>query len=83
MNKILVTYATNSGSTAEVAQVIAEELGKNSAKVEVRQIDEATTIEEFVSQIIPWLLLAIYSVWLILRTQKLAKKKPSPVHIEG
>jgi len=49
MNKILVTYATNSGSTAEVAQVIAEELGKNSAKVEVRQIDEATTIEEFVS----------------------------------
>lgn len=44
MKKILVTYATNAGSTAEVAQVIAEELGKNSARVEVRQINEVKTV---------------------------------------
>jgi menaquinone-dependent protoporphyrinogen oxidase len=47
MKKILVTYATNSGSTAEVAQVIAEELGKNSAKVEIRQINDVKTVDGY------------------------------------
>jgi flavodoxin len=31
MNKILVTYATNAGSTAKVAQAVADELAKNAA----------------------------------------------------
>ena len=47
MKKILVTYATNSGSTAEVAQAIAEELGKNSARVEVRQINDVKTVDGY------------------------------------
>jgi menaquinone-dependent protoporphyrinogen oxidase len=47
MKKILVTYATNAGSTAEVAQVIAEELGKNSAKVEVHQINDVKTVNGY------------------------------------
>lgn len=32
------------------------------------------TTEEIIGQILPWLLLAIYSSWLILRTQKQAQK---------
>ena len=47
MKKILVTFATNSGSTAEVAQAIAEELGKNSATVEVRQISDVKTVDGY------------------------------------
>jgi menaquinone-dependent protoporphyrinogen oxidase len=42
-----VIYATNAGSTAEVAQVIAKELGKNTAKVEVRQINDVKTVDGY------------------------------------
>jgi secreted Zn-dependent insulinase-like peptidase len=35
MNKILVTYATNSGSTAEVAKAVMEEIQKSGAQVEL------------------------------------------------
>ncbi len=47
MKKILVTYATNAGSTAEIAQVIAEELGKNSATVDVRQINDVKSVNGY------------------------------------
>jgi menaquinone-dependent protoporphyrinogen oxidase len=38
MNKVLVTYATNSGSTAEVAKAVMEELQKSGAQVDLLPI---------------------------------------------
>ena len=45
--KILVAYATNAGSTATVAQTIAEELGKDGTLVEVRQVEEVTSVSPY------------------------------------
>ncbi len=45
--KILIAFATNSGSTERVAQTIAEELGKAGAQVEVRKIEQATNLETY------------------------------------
>jgi menaquinone-dependent protoporphyrinogen oxidase len=47
MKKILVAYATNSGSTAEVAHMIAEELQESGDKVGVRQVGEAGGLEVY------------------------------------
>lgn len=40
MNKILVAYATMAGSTAEVAKVVGEELGKGGWQVDVLPVGE-------------------------------------------
>jgi menaquinone-dependent protoporphyrinogen oxidase len=42
--RVLVTYATNSGSTAEVAQAVGERLGQNGTPVDVRPIKEVTDV---------------------------------------
>jgi menaquinone-dependent protoporphyrinogen IX oxidase len=41
MNKILITYATNAGSVAKVAQTVADELAK-TAQVDVLPFEKAT-----------------------------------------
>jgi menaquinone-dependent protoporphyrinogen IX oxidase len=46
MKKILVTYATNAGSTAKVAQAVANELAK-TAQVDVLPLEKATALEEY------------------------------------
>jgi len=47
MNKILVTYATNSGSTAEVARAITEELRKTGAQAELLPIGEVRELGSY------------------------------------
>lgn len=45
--KILVTYASKCGSTAEVAQKVGQILGQSGAVVEVRAAHEVKTIEDY------------------------------------
>jgi menaquinone-dependent protoporphyrinogen oxidase len=47
MNKILVTYATNSGSTAEVAKTVMEEIQKSGAQVELLPIAEVRELATY------------------------------------
>lgn len=52
MNKILVAYTTNSGTTEEVAQAIGEELGKRGNPVDVRRLEEVTSLEGYQAVVI-------------------------------
>lgn len=45
--KILVAYATNAGSTVEVADAIREELASQGATVEVRPVREVDSVESY------------------------------------
>ncbi len=47
MSKILVAYSTNSGSTAEVAQVVADELIQSGHVAEVQPITEIKDVSGF------------------------------------
>ena len=51
--KILIAYATNAGTTAEVAQAIGEEITKTTLlQVDVKLIDEVTTFEPYSAAVI-------------------------------
>jgi menaquinone-dependent protoporphyrinogen oxidase len=41
---ILIVYTTNAGSTAEVAEMIAEEIGQAGDQVDVRRIEEVNSV---------------------------------------
>jgi menaquinone-dependent protoporphyrinogen oxidase len=43
----LITYATNAGSTAEVAEAIRETLAQSGAEVDVRRVDEVDSVEGY------------------------------------
>lgn len=45
--KLLVTYASKYGSTAEIAEVIGKELQKRNREVEVRPVDEVGSLDEY------------------------------------
>jgi len=47
MNKILVTYATMAGSTAEVAQVVGEEIARSGLLVDVLPIGEVSDLASY------------------------------------
>jgi menaquinone-dependent protoporphyrinogen oxidase len=47
MKKILIAYATMAGSTAEVARVIGEEIGKNGFQVEVLPLDQVKDLQAY------------------------------------
>jgi menaquinone-dependent protoporphyrinogen oxidase len=50
--KILVAYATDSGSTADVAKIIGEELIKSGATVEVLPVEQVSSLEGFSAAVI-------------------------------
>ena len=52
MNKILVTYATNAGTTAEVAKAVMEELQKSGSQVDILPIAEVKDIESYSSVVL-------------------------------
>jgi len=45
--KLLVTYASKYGSTAEIAEVIGEELNKRHYEVEVKSVDDVNSLLEY------------------------------------
>ncbi|HLA97916.1 MAG TPA: flavodoxin domain-containing protein, partial [Anaerolineales bacterium] len=47
MKKILVTYATMAGSTAEVAQVVGEEIARSGAQVDVLPLTKVKGLEAY------------------------------------
>ena len=47
MNKILVAYATMAGSTAEVAQVVGEEIAKSGLQVDVLPLADVKELEPY------------------------------------
>ncbi len=47
MSKILVAYATMAGSTAEVAQVIGEEIAKGGLQVDILPLGEVKDLEAY------------------------------------
>jgi menaquinone-dependent protoporphyrinogen oxidase len=47
MNKILVTYATNSGSTLEVAKAVLEEIQKSGVQAELAPVAEVTDLSAY------------------------------------
>lgn len=46
-NKVLVAYTTNSGSTQQVAEAVAGELGKTGAAVEVCRLEEVGDLSPY------------------------------------
>jgi menaquinone-dependent protoporphyrinogen IX oxidase len=52
MNSVLVVYTTNSGSTEEVARVIAEELGAGGIQVDVRRLEEVTDLDSYATVVV-------------------------------
>jgi len=47
MNRILVTYATLSGTTVDVARAVADELGKCSFQVDVQSIENVHNLDSY------------------------------------
>ena len=47
MKRILVTYATMAGSTAEVAQTVGEEIAKSGYKVDIIPLNEIKSFEAY------------------------------------
>ena len=47
MNKALVAYTTNSGSTEDIARKVAEELSKKGAQVDLTRLEQVTDLSNY------------------------------------
>lgn len=47
MKKVLIAYATNAGTTAEVARAVGEEIQKNGSPVDVLPVDQVDSLEGY------------------------------------
>src|SRR5512143_284898 len=47
MSHILVTYATSSGTTVDVARAVAEEIAKSGSQVDVQPIDAVASLDGY------------------------------------
>jgi menaquinone-dependent protoporphyrinogen oxidase len=47
VSKVLIVYSTNSGSTGEVADAVAEELKQNGHTAEVKKIQDVTSVDGY------------------------------------
>ena len=47
MKKVLIAYATRSGTTAEVARTIGEEIEKTGTQVDVLSVDKVNGLESY------------------------------------
>jgi menaquinone-dependent protoporphyrinogen IX oxidase len=52
MDKILVAYTTNSGSTEDVARLIAEELGKDGAAIDLLRLEDVSDLKPYSAAVI-------------------------------
>lgn len=52
MNTILVTYATNSSTTTDVARAIGEEMQKSGAQVDVLPLENVTSLDSYTTVVI-------------------------------
>lgn len=52
MKRILVAYATMAGSTAEVAEVVAEEIARNGWQVEVLPVNEVQDLDAYAGVVV-------------------------------
>jgi menaquinone-dependent protoporphyrinogen IX oxidase len=50
--RILIAYTTNAGSTAEVARMIGEELGKDGTQVDVRRLEEVQSLDPYTAVVV-------------------------------
>lgn len=50
--KVLVAYTTNAGTTADVAQAVGEELGRDGAQVDVCRLEEVTSLERYAAVVV-------------------------------
>lgn len=52
MKKVLVTYATNAGSTSKVAEAVAAEISKTGSSVEVLPLEKVTTLDGYAAVVV-------------------------------
>ena len=50
--RILIAYTTNAGSTADVARIIGEALGKDGTPVEVRRLEEVRDLAAYTAVVV-------------------------------
>ncbi len=84
MNHILVTYATSSGTTVDVAKAVADELAKNDCQVEVQPVEAVHSLDAYDAVVLgaPMIMGFHRSALAFLRqNQEALRRKPLAVFV--